>query len=221
MAGEPVRVALVDDHHLLSAALSAALTAEGHEVVVPMLSSLDAVAAQLLEAAPHVVLLDLDLGALGDGEGLLAPLLASGASVLVVSATTDEATVGRCLERGAAGWVPKSASFDDLLAAVLAATDGQLVLESLERRRLIGVWHRHRDMTAAVRAPFDRLTRREAAVLALLVRGETVERIAAASFVSRATVRTQVRAILSKLGVNSQLEAVAMATRTGWQGPRG
>jgi DNA-binding NarL/FixJ family response regulator len=46
--------------------------------------------------------------------------------------------------------------------------------------------------------------------------GRSVDRIAETSFVSSDTVRTQVRAILTKLGVNSQLEAVAMARRAGW-----
>ena len=50
-----------------------------------------------------------------------------------------------------------------------------------------------------------------------LCEGESVQRIAAESYVSVATVRTQVRAILQKLDVGSQLEAVAIAYRSGWQ----
>lgn len=46
--------------------------------------------------------------------------------------------------------------------------------------------------------------------------GMTVERIAVESVVSAGTVRTQVKSILAKLGVNSQLQAVALASRAGW-----
>ena len=64
--------------------------------------------------------------------------------------------------------------------------------------------------------PFQRLSPRERTVLAALVEGESVTDIAARAVVSVATVRTQVRAILEKVGVCSQLEAVALAHKHGW-----
>ena len=65
-------------------------------------------------------------------------------------------------------------------------------------------------------APFDSLTAREAAVLADIMLGRPADVIASAHYVSLATVRSQIRAILRKLGVNTQLAAVAMAHRCGW-----
>ncbi len=63
---------------------------------------------------------------------------------------------------------------------------------------------------------FARLTEREQFVLSELMEGHGAEDIAKAAFVSISTVRSQIKAILQKLGVNSQLAAVAMARRAGW-----
>lgn len=217
---EAVRVAIIEDHHLLSAAVAAALRADGYSVTVPDLTDSEAVTAALDKERPAVALLDLDLGAFGSGEQLLPALVELGTRVLVVSATTDEADIGRCLHAGAWGWVPKSAPFDDLLGAILAAATGRPVLDPAERDRLLRAWRERRRAAEDELAPFEKLSRREAAVLGMLQDGKSVERIAKESFVSEATVRTQVRAILSKLEVNSQLEAVARAARAGWQPPR-
>jgi two-component system, NarL family, nitrate/nitrite response regulator NarL len=63
---------------------------------------------------------------------------------------------------------------------------------------------------------FDRLTRREEEVLSSLMRGAKAREICAQSFVSMPTVRSQIRSIFSKLGVTSQLAAVALAYQNGW-----
>jgi DNA-binding NarL/FixJ family response regulator len=63
---------------------------------------------------------------------------------------------------------------------------------------------------------FARLTEREQVVLSELMEGHCAEDIAKGAFVSISTVRSQIKAILHKLGVNSQLAAVAMARRAGW-----
>ena len=209
-----MRVAIIDDHYLIVAALAAALRAEGCDVDVPSLD--EDLAARLLATAPQVALLDLDLGAYGSGEELLPELVASGCRVLVVSGISDEAVIGRCIAGGASGWLPKSASLDQLLAAILGLAEGREVLSESERDRLLRVWREQREVESAVLAPFLRLSPREGVVLGLLMEGRAVDLIAQTSFVSSDTVRTQVRAILTKLGVNSQLEAVAMAKRAGW-----
>jgi two-component system, NarL family, nitrate/nitrite response regulator NarL len=209
-------IALVEDHQLLSAALSAALRAEGYDVIVPVLTTLTAVQAELLRAVPDFTLLDMDLGEVGAGEELIEPLIRAGSIVLLVSGTGDRAAIGRCLERGAAGWVSKCAPLEQLLRSIAAMVDGRPAIGAGERQPLVDAWHEECRSVAAVDAVFDRLTRRESAVLMMLMDGQTVDRISAASFVSEATVRTQVRGILQKLGVNSQLEAVAMAARLRW-----
>lgn len=212
----PPVVAVIDDHRLLRISLTAALQAEGYVVVAPALTDLGEVAHVLSTTRPSVALLDLDLGPLGRGEELLPVLTGAGTRVLVVSGQEDETVIGRCLQAGAHGTVPKTAGFDELLEAILATLAGQPVMTVHERERLVGAWRRHQSEAAAAMAPFEALTRRESVVLAMLMDGRPVERIAADSFVSVATVRTQVRSVLLKLGVNSQLEAVGKANRAGW-----
>jgi len=67
---------------------------------------------------------------------------------------------------------------------------------------------------------FNRLTPREEEVLLALMRGAKARDICAQSFVSMPTVRSQIRSILTKLGVTSQLAAVALAYQSGWSGPK-
>lgn len=212
-------VALVEDHELFGAALGAALQAKGFEVVVPRLSGLDQAREEMVRCRPAVTLLDLDLGAVGNGEELLPALVAMGSRVIVVSGAADEPTMGRCIRAGAWGWVSKSSPLDRLVHVVGETAAGRSVLDARERDRLLRSWREQQAAQAEALAPFDRLSRREAEVLSMLQDGKSVERIAKDSYVSEATVRTQVRAVLVKLGVNSQLEAVAKATRVGWEPP--
>jgi DNA-binding NarL/FixJ family response regulator len=213
------RVLVVDDHALLVQTLLAALAIEGHEAVA--VSSLDP-ATVLDEAerfAPDLVLLDLDLGAdAGSGLALVVPLRALGSLVVMMTGEQDPRRLAECVEAGAEGIVPKSGSFDELLAGIDAAFEGRL-LPANRRQELVRELARWRAADRDRLAPFERLTQREREVLASLMGGQSAERIAADAVVSLATVRSQIRAILAKLGVNSQLSAVALARRAGWDLP--
>jgi DNA-binding NarL/FixJ family response regulator len=70
--------------------------------------------------------------------------------------------------------------------------------------------------SASRRERFAGLTERERFVLAELIEGHCAEEIANAGFVSISTVRSQIKSILQKLGVSSQLAAVALARRAEW-----
>jgi len=70
-----------------------------------------------------------------------------------------------------------------------------------------------------VLSPFQRLTSCEQRVLGALIEGMSADEIAEAHFVALTTIRSQIRAILHKLGVRSQMAAVAQANRAGWQPP--
>jgi two-component system nitrate/nitrite response regulator NarL len=86
----------------------------------------------------------------------------------------------------------------------------------LEREEMLDELRRHRAERSDRLAPFERLSPKEASVLLALAEGRSAEAIARASFVSLPTVRTQIRGILVKLGVSSQLAAVGMALERGW-----
>jgi DNA-binding NarL/FixJ family response regulator len=212
-----LRVLLVDDHQLLAQSLAVALRLEGVSCVVADLGDRDALLAGVQADPPDLVLLDLELGgAIGDGSTLVDPFVTAGSRVLVVSASDDRTLVGRALEHGAVGIVRKSVDFDVLLSTALAAARGEQVMDPAERQRVLAELRADRSRRAAATEPFDRLTDREAQVLRALGQGSSVSAIAARWFVSEATVRSQVRGVLTKLGVSSQLEAVALAHRSGW-----
>jgi two-component system, NarL family, nitrate/nitrite response regulator NarL len=210
-----VRVFLVDDHPIISELLAVNLETEGMEVRVADSLEASAVLSQAAEFNPGVVVLDLDLsGTLS--LPLIAPLRKAGATVLVLTGMKDKALLGRCLEEGAVAVLSKESDFDRLRQAVGDAAEGRPILSERERIDLLDAaaeaGRRERDRLA----PFRTLTKREAVVLAHLVNARSAEEIAAAEFVSMATVRSQIQAVLRKLGVNSQLGAVALANERGW-----
>jgi DNA-binding NarL/FixJ family response regulator len=135
---------------------------------------------------------------------------------MVITASDDQVMLARCLERGAAGVFDKAVSFETLLTYVLDAALGRTTLRPAARDELMAVLAGHRRDVSALHATFGRLTEPEAQVLTMLVRGSTPDEVSASALVAVATVRTHVRGVLDKLGVNSQLAAVALARQTGW-----
>jgi DNA-binding NarL/FixJ family response regulator len=211
------RVLIVDDQRLLVDSLSLALRLEGLEPVVSSAADASGLLESVRADPPALVLLDLDLGgALGDGTDLVAPFVAAGARVLVLTGTTDELWMAAALEQGACAAIDKGIPFDDLLSVVLSAARGETVMDPEERQRLLHRLQSHRLARERDLAPFESLTPREQQVLRALSLGHTVTHIAQTWVVSESTVRSQVHAVLRKLDVRSQLEAVAAATRVGW-----
>jgi DNA-binding NarL/FixJ family response regulator len=143
-------------------------------------------------------------------------LRATGTAVVALTGSSDELLLGGVIAAGASDVVSKVAPVHELLERVHAALRGESRLGATQRLALLDQVRRHQAEQAARLAPFASLTRREAAVLGRMMDGESADHIAAACFVSLPTVRSQIRAVLTKLGVNSQLAAVAMAYRAGW-----
>jgi DNA-binding NarL/FixJ family response regulator len=212
------RVLIVEDHELLAQSVAIALSGEGCEVRLSRLGGMQEVLEEADEHGPDVVLLDLDLGGdLGDGAGLIAPLRNRGAHVVIVTGTTSSARHGLCLEQGALAVLPKNTPYAALVRAVREAAEGRSPLRDDERQDLLAALRRARAEERDRLAPFERLTPRERQVLACLLEGLSAERIAQEWVVSEATVRSQIRGVLTKLDVGSQLAAVAAARRAGWQ----
>jgi DNA-binding NarL/FixJ family response regulator len=211
------RIRVLDDHELLAQSVCYALAARGYDAAPLPVDEPDTVLAAVRAARPDVVLLDLQLGApIGSGVTMVGPLTDAGARVLVVSGVDDPVVVAEAVEAGAVGFVAKSEPLDVLLNRVVDVASGRPVMREGDRAELLAGLRRQRAEVAAAREPFERLTPRERQVLEALAAGDAVTAIARRWYVSVPTVRTQVRAILLKLGVGSQLEAVAMAHRHRW-----
>lgn len=213
---EAARILIVEDHELLSEGVALALRASGYDVTVSSEKSLDGIVTLASKVRPKLVLLDLQLGDMGSGCDLVGPLRAGGAEVLMLTGVTDPAELGACIEAGAAGVVGKATSFDTLMGAIDSALQGSPGFQAAQREQWLAAAKERRAERRAALGPFESLTAREAETLALLVDGLAAEAIAEKTFTSLATVRSHVRSILRKLGVNSQLAAVGLARRAGW-----
>lgn len=214
---EPVRVLVVDDHVLLGHGLAMELRIAGFVVAVVS----DPVASSVLGAVddfnPAVVLLDLFLGPLiGTSVPLITPLVDAGVEVVMLTGVTNEVLLAACIEAGASGVLPKSSDLDDVVDTVRRAASHERVQPVSERAQLLDRLRTDRRDRAARLAPFERLTRRERVVLGMLMDGKSASEIANEAVVSLATVRSQIRAVLQKLDVTSQLAAVALAYHAAW-----
>lgn len=219
-AGPTPCVMLVDDHGLLSASLAALLRTEGYAVAVEEPGPPEHIRARAEEARPTVVLLDLDLGRDDVGATDLIPgLVACGARVVMLSGSSDRMALAACLEAGADAILSKATPFSEVVAAIAAAASGRAVMRPHERDEALTELRDHRRSLRDRHAPFEALTAREADVLGGLMGGLNAETIAERAYVSVATVRTQIRGVLTKLGVSSQLAAVALAAQAGWRPP--
>lgn len=208
-------VLIVDDHDLVAMSLALCLRSEGMHAQRHAARSRDGILTAVATLVPGVVLLDLDLGHGPDGEAidgttLIAGLCRNGWRVIVLSATADEARIGRAFDAGALACVPKTAALPVLITAIRRATQGLEVMRPERRRYFIDKYRAQQEQARAVERRLSRLTDRERAVLERLARGRRAQSIADEFQVSLATTRTQIRAVLHKLEVNGQLEAVAL-----------
>jgi DNA-binding NarL/FixJ family response regulator len=215
----PVDVVIVEDHELLAQSLALALRARDLHVVISPAVTADPVITLVRDHRPRLVLLDLDLGEHGPSVPLISRCVDEGARVLMLTAVTDRARLAACIEAGAVGVVAKAQPLDELVSAITEVIEQGTALSYGQRQQWLAELREHRSLEAHRLEPFARLTERERQVLAALLDGLSADRIAEEWVVSITTVRSQIRSILLKLGVNSQLQAVAEARRAGWPLP--
>lgn len=213
-------VLIIEDHELLAQSLVFALRAEGVSAETLRPATREQVLQTAADLRPSVVLLDLELGGeIGDSISLIAPLEEMGAQVMMVTGITDRVRLAQCLEAGATGLIDKSTPFDQLVESVREVAELGSLIPPHQRHQLLSELRRQRAADRERLEPFERLTTREQQVLVGLMEGKSAEKIAEDSFVSLATVRSQIRAVLLKLDVNSQLGAVALARKNRWVPP--
>lgn len=203
------RIIIVDDHPLLAIGLEAELGRSGAEA-----EQLDPTvgAERLIEAVtgrePDCVVVDLGLPFAGGGSALIAPLVARAVRVVVLTGQPEQYLWARSLGLGAEAVVCKSEPMADIVETILRVAGGQTV-RSRQRAELIAEHDWRHD-------PLTDLSPREQQVLAGLMKGHAATALADQHYVSLATIRAQIRSVLAKLGVGSQLEAVALANRHRW-----
>jgi two-component system, NarL family, response regulator LiaR len=206
---QPIRVMLVDDHTMVRRGLATFLKVYPDlELVGEVGSGQEAI--ELCGAAlPDVILMDLMMPDM-DGATTTRLIRQKYPKVQVIALTSykEHEIVQNALQAGAIGYLLKDVSAGELARAIRAAHAGRATLAPEAAQALV---------QAANQPPTPGLdlTERERAVLALMVEGLNNTQIAARLVVSPSTIKTHVSNILSKLGVASRSEAVALALRSG------
>ncbi|MBZ5738729.1 helix-turn-helix transcriptional regulator [Nocardioides mangrovi] len=216
-----VKVAIADRHALFAECFGMVLELRNYRYqAVPVPTGpgqSDRMLRRLLASHPDVVVINADLGPHCHAPTIIEALARAGVPVVAVTEGPDEALWGQCLAHGARGVVPKTEPLSALVSAVRRTGNGEPLLRHDERSRLIDVY-RHEDAASQLRRErLGTLTTREGEILRHLMAGHTVHEIATRRFVSEATVRTQVKAILGKLDLSSQIAAVAAGRSGNWQ----
>lgn len=210
-----IRVLLVDDHTAFRQALALVLAQEPDLQVVAHAGSI-ATAHQVIEAGVRVDVAIVDLG-LPDGHGadLIRELrdTCAGMQALALTAHGDCRDATRAMGAGAAGFLPTSASLEEIVAAVRRLAAGGWLHTPIELVELLREAGAERARELAARAMIRRLTPRERAVLDLLAEGLSDAEMAHRLSVSTETVRTHMVNLLKKLGVESRLQALIVAVR--------
>lgn len=132
---------------------------------------------------------------------------------LVLTPVASGPLWGALLKAGVAAVLPSSTSLDAVVLILRDLMEGAEVMADDERRSLVRAWRTAQSEEEQLVVRMRSLTPRERTVLTLLQSGESVRTIAESLEVSEATVRSHVKAVLSKLGVSSQLAAVAAVGR--------
>jgi DNA-binding NarL/FixJ family response regulator len=202
-----VNILLVDDHALVRAGLKRLLATVWSGEILEAASGREALNS-LRDLRFDLVILDLNLPGLGGLELLRRMIQAGAGPILVLSMHGEPLYARRALEAGAAGYVTKNASPEELLTAVRRVTSGGRYVEA-ELAQALAV------QTPGAAQEFDNLTAREIEIMRLLAKGASLAEIAAAVGVGYKTVANSCSQIKSKLGVSRTADLVRLAIETG------
>ncbi|WP_394617435.1 response regulator [Lentzea sp. JNUCC 0626] len=206
-----IRLVIVDDHPVVRDGLRGMLASAADFEVVGEAASGDEAVAVVTAVSPDVVLMDLRMPG-SDGLSAIERLRGHSCRVLVLTTYDTDRDVLPAIKAGATGYLLKDTPRDELQRAIRAAHAGEAVLSPAVATRLLG----------QVREPaLEPLSTRELDVLGLVAKGSTNRAVAAALFISEATVKTHLLHVYAKLGVSDRAAAVAVAYERGLLKGRG
>src|SRR5579875_187428 len=214
-----IRVALADDQRLLLEGLHTILSA-APDITIVGLADDGATAVRLAEEQrPDVMLMDIRTPQM-DGIEATRRIRSLAPQTRVVLLTTFDQPdlVVEGMQAGAAGFLLKDSSAEELTAAVRAAARGQTILQGQSAAQLLAGLPTQNVASgqASPSSPADNafgLTEREREVLRAIAQGHTNAEIAEALVVSEATVKTHVNHIFAKLGARDRAQAILLAQR--------
>ncbi|MFJ3393524.1 response regulator transcription factor [Leifsonia aquatica] len=212
-----IRVIVADDQAIIRDGLVTVLGLLPDIEVVGEAADGEQAVALAVAQRPDVALMDLRMPGV-DGVAATERIArdAPGTAVLVLTTYADDESILSALRAGARGYLTKDAGRAELAAAVRAVASGQSTFAPEVGARIVSSLTSPAAPSAAVSpaaalvARFPSLTPREAEVLALVGDGRSNPEIAAALFVSVATVKTHINAIFAKLAVRDRAQAIAL-----------
>jgi DNA-binding NarL/FixJ family response regulator len=218
-----IRVLIADDQALVRGGFRMILESAGDIDVCGEAASGREAVELVRGAAVDVVLMDIRMPEL-DGIEATRRLLGAGGPaprVLILTTFDLDEYVYDALRAGASGFLLKDIDPPELVRAVRAVHSGEALLAPAITRRLVEHFTRRPAPGARTPPELEELTARELDVLRELARGLSNAEIAAALFLSPATVKTHVARILMKLGLRDRVQAVVFAYQTGLVDPAG
>lgn len=212
-----LRVAIVDDQHLVRAGFRMILAAEPDLEVVGEAGDGIGGVDLVRRVEPDVVLMDVRMPH-RDGIEATRDIVGSGLATRVVILTTFDLDtyVFRALQAGASGFLLKDTPPEELVAAVRTVASGEALLAPSVTKRVVAAFVEGAAVPVGdPPAALALLTDREREVLDHLARGRSNAEIAAELFVSETTVKTHVARVLSKLDLRDRVQAVVYAYEHG------
>ena len=202
-----IKVLIVDDHEVVRRGLRGFLELQDDLEVVGEAEDGAIAVSRADELAPDVILMDLLMPNL-DGLGAIAAIHGAHPEIDIVAVTSfiEEEKVTAALEAGAAGYLLKDASADEVADAIRAAHAGEVHLDPQVAKVLAQRMRARKD-----EPPVEELTPREIEVLQLVAKGAANKEIAAQLSITERTARTHVSNILGKLNLASRTQAALWA----------
>jgi two-component system, NarL family, response regulator LiaR len=208
---EPVRIALVDDHHVVRQGLRTYLESFPDLEIVGEAASGEEVLRYIELWLPDVVVMDLLMPGGMDGVETIRHVrqLTPHTQIIALTSYTDDARVIAVLRAGAIGYVRKDAAPDVLLASIRAAARGQSLLDPAVASAVL------QELLQEEKPQIATLSERERVVLRRLALGHTNREIAEEMMISPETVKTHVGNILAKLHLVHRTQAAVYALKYG------
>ena len=216
MNDEAIRVMVVDDHPMWRDAVERDLQDAGFDVVAVAANGNEAL-ARFPAARPQVVVLDLQIPG-PNGVAVTAEVVRQdpSARVLILSASGEQADVLEAVKAGATGYLVKSASRNELIAAVRRVAQGDTVFTPGLAGLVLGEFRRMLEAPADTRRSGDGdLTERETEILKMVAKGMSYKQIAERLVISHRTVQNHVQNTLRKLQMHNRVELTRYAIAQG------
>jgi len=206
---EPIRVVVVDDQPLFASGIAMLIDAQDDMECVATASDGRAALAAVATHAPDIVLMDLRMPGLNGIDATRELLAADGTPrVVVLTTLRRDDVVVRALEAGASAFLTKDATTEQVLSSIRTVHAGDAIADLATTLELVATMG-----PSSPRENIDSLSPREREVFLLVARGLTNAEIARAAYVSEATVKTHIAAILRKLDLRGRVQVVVFAHR--------